>query len=212
MLFTAEGFVLDNNLSKKIPAKNSKCMWVHFYNLHDIMVIKWPKSWEKTLLNEMNTNLCNILETLRGTTLKRLEKLADFIYNYGAERFGTGERRRSTQTIIIKSRTQKEIEHLVRERWLRKKQWKKPLAEEKECINLLQEKIRSRLASVRRAENLGRKRRRKEQTRTCFYKDLFTKEISGSLRVSNADLEKHLERSCRDERGHETITLQSDNH
>ncbi|XP_035862163.1 uncharacterized protein LOC118496075 [Sander lucioperca] len=85
-------------------------------------------------------------------------------------------------------RRQTEIDRLVKERRQLKKQWRKATEEEKEGINLLQEEIQSRLATLRRAENLLRKRRRKEQTRSRFYKDpfkfvksLFTKEKSGSL-------------------------------
>ena len=72
---------------------------------------------------------------------------------------------------------------------------------EREGINLLQKEIQSRLATLRRAENLLKKRRRKEQTRTRFYKDpfkfvksLFAKEKSGSLNVSKAFLEGHLKK------------------
>lgn len=89
--------------------------------------------------------------------------------------------------------------------------------EEKEGINMLQKEIQGRLATLRRAENLLRKRRRKEQTRSHFYKDslkfvksLFTKEKSGSLSVSKADLEEHLKNSCTDDRHQEKVTLPPD--
>lgn len=78
----------------------------------------------------------------------------------------------------------------------------------------MQEEIWSRLATLRRAENLLKKHRRKEKTRTCFYKDpfkfvksLFTKEKSGKLSVPKPDLEKHLQESCSDSRRHEEITF-----
>lgn len=57
----------------------------------------------------------------------------------------------------------------------------------------------------------------KEQTRSRFYKDplkfvksLFTKEKSGSLSVSKADLEEHLKNSCTDDRHQEKVTLPPD--
>ena len=180
-------------------------------------LIKWPKSCEKALWMEVNTDLCNILEGLKGTTRKKLEKMGDLIYSYGSERFGAVERKRSEPTIPTKSRRQKEIDRLVRERRQLKKQWRKATEEEKEGINVLQEAIRSRLVTLRRAENLVKKRRRKEQTRSRFYKDpfkfvksLFTAEKSGSLSVSKADLEKHLEKSCTDAKRHEEVILPSD--
>ncbi|XP_035848687.1 uncharacterized protein LOC118493289 [Sander lucioperca] len=161
-------------------------------------LVKWPKACDKTLWKERNTDLCNILEGIRGTTMKKLERMGDLIYAYGVERFGVVEGKQATPSILTKSRRQTEIDRLVKERRQLKKQWRKATEEEKEGINLLQEEIQSRLATLRRAENLLRKRRRKEQTRSRFYKDpfkfvksLFTKEKSGSLSVSKADLEEH---------------------
>ena len=82
---------------------------------------------------------------------------------------------------------------------------------------MLQEEIQSRLATLRRVENLLKRRRKKEQTRSRFYKDpfkfvksLFIKEKSGSLSVPKAVLEEHLKRSCTDDRHQEDVTLPSD--
>ncbi len=46
-------------------------------------------------------------------------------------------------------RRQTEIDRLVKERRQLKKQWRKATEEEKEGINLLQEEIQSRLATLR---------------------------------------------------------------
>lgn len=53
----------------------------------------------------------------------------------------------------------------------------------------MQADIRGRLATLRRAQNLVRKQRKKEQTRTSFQKDpfkfakgLFTEEMSGTAK------------------------------
>ena len=131
--------------------------------------------------------------------MKKLESMSSLIYDYGADRFGVVEDKRPTLSSPTKSRRQTEIDRLVKERRQLKKQWRKATEEEKEGINVLQEEIQSRLTTLRRAENLLKKRRRKEQTRTRFYKDpfkfvknLFTKEKSGSLSVSKVDLEEHL--------------------
>ena len=43
-----------------------------------------------------------------------------------------------------------------------------------------------------------------------FVKGLFTKEKSGSLSVSKADLEEHLKNSCTDDRHQKEVTLPSD--
>ncbi|KAI5086482.1 hypothetical protein C0J45_23354, partial [Silurus meridionalis] len=180
-------------------------------------LVKWPKACNKTMWKEANTDLCNMLEAIRGTALKKLERMGDLIYAYGVEQFGVVEDKRATPSIPTKSRRQTEIDRLVKERRQLKKQWRKAIEEEKEGINLLQEEIRGRLATLRRAENFLRKRRRKEQTRSRFYKDPFkfvktlsTKEKSGSLSVSKADLEEHLKNSCTDDRHQEEVTLPHD--
>ncbi|KAM4567620.1 uncharacterized protein V3H82_011871 [Fundulus diaphanus] len=177
----------------------------------------WPKSCDKALWTEVNTDLCNILQAVRGTTLKKLERMGDLIFDYGSKRFGVVEGKRATPTISTKSRRQAEIDRLVKERRQLKKQWRKATEEEKEGINVLQEEIKGRLVTLRRAENLLKKRRRKEQARSHFYKDpfkfvksLFTKEKSGRLSVSKAVLEEHLKRTCTDERHQEKVTLPPD--
>ncbi|KAK0141132.1 hypothetical protein N1851_021873 [Merluccius polli] len=149
--------------------------------------------------------------------MKKLERMGNLIYAYGVEQFGVVEGKQSTPSIPSKSRRQTEIDRLVKERRQLKKHWRKATEEEKESINLLQGEIQSRLATLRRAENLLRKCRRKEQTRSRFYKDpfkfvksIFTKEKSGSLSVSKADLGEHLRKSCTDDRSHEELTLPPD--
>ena len=86
---------------------------------------------------------------------------------------------------------------------------------EKEGIEALQADIKTRLASLRRAENLRKRRRKKEQTRTRFYKDpfkflksLFTKEKSGALKTTKKDLEEHLRTTNFDSKRHEHGSLE----
>lgn len=149
--------------------------------------------------------------------MKKLEKMSNLIFAYGSERFGVVEGKRSTPTIHTKSRRQKEIDRLVKERRQLKKQWRKATEEEQEGINLLQEEIKARLVTLRRAENLLRKCRVKEKTRSRFYKDpfkfaknLFAKEKSGNLLASKSVLEEHLRRSCTDDRSQEEVALPPD--
>lgn len=166
---------------------------------------------------EANADLCNMLAGIKGTAMKKLDRMGDLIYAYGVEQLGVLEGKQTTPSIPTKSRRQTEIDWIVKERRQLKKQWGKAIEEEKECINLLQKEIQGRLAALRRAENLLRKRIRKEQTRSRFYKDpfkyvtsLLTKEKSVSLSVSKADLEEHLKNSCKDDRHHEKVTLPPD--
>lgn len=55
--------------------------------------VKWPKSGSKTEWTTVNVDLSKILNELRGTAEKKLDKMSDLIYSYGAERFGVKERK-----------------------------------------------------------------------------------------------------------------------
>ncbi|MGH0158657.1 UNVERIFIED_CONTAM: hypothetical protein FKN15_046358 [Acipenser sinensis] len=74
--------------------------------------VKWPRACEKTAWDTVNTDLCFVLERLRGTVEKKLDKFGDIIYAYGSERFGVEKRKEKVQTIPGKSRQQQEIERL----------------------------------------------------------------------------------------------------
>ncbi|KAK0136753.1 Retrovirus-related Pol polyprotein from type-2 retrotransposable element R2DM [Merluccius polli] len=179
--------------------------------------INWPKSCEKKVWETVNTDLILLLEQLGGTAVKKLERLGDLIYSYGAERFGVADKRRSIPSIPSQSRRQQEIERLVKERRGLKKQWRKAPEEEKEGINVLQAEIKNRLSALRRAENLRKRRKKKERARSNFFKDpfkfvkgLFTKEKSGNLQTTKECLEAHLSQTHSDSRRHEQVTLPHD--
>lgn len=57
----------------------------------------------------INADLTNILGRLRGTVDKKLEKMGDLIYSYGAERFGLKQPRKKETPTPPKSRRQREI-------------------------------------------------------------------------------------------------------
>lgn len=82
--------------------------------------------------------LSKILEGLQGTVEKKLERMSNLIYEYGVERFGARDPRKNKTTTSPKSRRQREIECLVKERRDLRKQRRKGSIEEREGINLLQ--------------------------------------------------------------------------
>ncbi|MGH0171483.1 UNVERIFIED_CONTAM: hypothetical protein FKN15_061404 [Acipenser sinensis] len=162
--------------------------------------VKWPRACEKTAWNTVNTDLCFALERLSGTVEKKLDKFGDIIYAYGSERFGVEKRKEKVQTIPGKSRRQQEIERLVRERRQLRKQWRRAEQSQKEGLNLLQRVIKDKLATLRRAERLRKRYKKKERARANFYKDpfkfvkkLFTSEKNGTLKASKVELERYLE-------------------
>ena len=180
--------------------------------------VKWPKAVEKREWETVNNDLTKILEQQVGTAEKKLERMGHIIYHYGEERFGVNKRRSGkTPPAPAKSRRQQEIEILVRERRQLRKQWKKASDAEREGLMLLQADIKYRLATLRRAENLRKLRRKKEHSRTRFYKnpfkfvkDLFAKEKCGILKTPKPELEEHLEKVHQDTKRHEQIIIPHD--
>ena len=179
--------------------------------------IKWPKSSSKKEWVAIDTDLSNILGGLKGASEKKLEKMSDLIYSYGEERFGIREPGKKKTTSPPMSRRQREIKRLVKERRELRKQWKKSSVEERVGIDLLQTDLKGRLGSLRRAENLRSRRKRKEKARASFYKDpfrfvkgLFTKEKSGALKVPRRELEDHLEMTYKDNQRLEGRDIPSD--
>ncbi|XP_049449241.1 uncharacterized protein LOC125899203 [Epinephelus fuscoguttatus] len=167
--------------------------------------VRWPRANDSKEWEIVNRDLSVILSRLRGNAMERLEKMGDIMYSYGVERFGVHERKRSERVQSGKSRRQREIEKLVKERRQLRKQWKKATEEEREGIKVLQEELRSRLAVLRRAEHLRKKRRKKEYARTGYFRDpfkfvkgLFSQEKGGQLKAERLEVEEYLRNTYSD--------------
>ena len=80
--------------------------------------VKWPKSSSKKEWATVDADLIKILDGIKGTVEKKLEKMGDLNYFYGAERFRTKKtgKKDMTPTTPPKSRRQQEIQRLVKER------------------------------------------------------------------------------------------------
>ena len=171
--------------------------------------ILWPKSCQKKEWETTDTDLVHLLEGLKGCVEKKLDKIGEIIYSYGAERFGVKQvnlRSQKEPSPHRKSRRQQEIERLVKERRCLRKQWKKATETERKGLEVLQGDIKQRLATLRRAECLRKRHKKRERTRTAFYrdpykfaKDLFVKEKTGTLKVPIRELEEHLRKTYSDD-------------
>lgn len=75
------------------------------------IILSSKKEWAT-----INADLTNILGRLRGTVDKKLEKMGDLIYSFGAERFGLKLTRKKETLTPPRSRRQRDIEQLVKER------------------------------------------------------------------------------------------------
>ncbi|KAJ8353668.1 hypothetical protein SKAU_G00212350 [Synaphobranchus kaupii] len=146
--------------------------------------------------------------------------MGEVIYSYGVERFGVRSKNPRTQkepSAQRKSRRQQEIERLVKERRRLRKQWKKATEVERKGLEALQGDIKQCLATLRRAECLRKHHKKKERTRTAFYKDpykfvksLFVKEKTGTLKVPVRELEEHLRKTYSDNQRHVSATIPDD--
>ncbi len=182
--------------------------------------ILWPKSCQKKEWGAIDTDLVHLLEGLKGGVERKLEKIGEIIYSYGSESFGVKCKDHSTQkepSAHLNSRRQQEINRLVKERRCLRRQWKKATEVEREGIEVLQGDSKRRLATLRRAEGLRKQRKKKERTRTAFYrdpykfaKDLFVKEKTGTLKVPVRELEEYLRKTYSDNQRHVPVTIPDD--
>lgn len=95
--------------------------------------------------------------------------------------------------------------------------WWKGSEKAKEFICVVQADIKLRLASLRRAENLQKCRRKKQQKSSQFFKDpfkfltsFFTREKSGTLKLTKKDLADHLKMMHYDPRRRKQLSVPPD--
>lgn len=122
-----------------------------------------------------------------------------------------------TPVAQYKSRRQQEIERLVKEGRQLRRQWKKATDVEKNGLEVLQSDVKQCLAALQRAEYLRKQRKKKERSRTAFYKDpykfaknLFVSEKTGSLKVPVRELEEHLKNTYSDNLKHLPTAIPDD--
>ncbi|KAJ8376110.1 hypothetical protein SKAU_G00066900 [Synaphobranchus kaupii] len=79
------------------------------------------------------------------------------------------------------------------------RRWRKAEEREKEGLKALWDDIRERLANLRRAERIQRRRKRKEKERANFFRNpfrfargLLEEKTNGTLEISKEDLEEHI--------------------
>ncbi|KAL2104213.1 hypothetical protein ACEWY4_001081 [Coilia grayii] len=133
--------------------------------------LKWPKANEAALWQQLDKDLSIILQySLRGQVESKLNSTGDILYEDCRSRFGVVAGKRSHGT-KQKGRREMEIEMLVRRRRHLRKQWRKASVEEKEGLKPLWEEVKKSIASLRRAERIRRRTRRKEKERSSFFKN-----------------------------------------
>ncbi len=165
--------------------------------------IKWPSMSDSNTWSAMDEDLSAVLQhRLKGNVSNKLRCLANTVYSYGSEKFGTKVKECNSASSNL-SRRQQEIHNLRKELRSLTKQWKAANKNgdvvEMAALDELRENHRRKLKSLRRAERLKRKRKERERKRARFFnnpfqftKDIFDKAKSGTLKVSQDELEEHL--------------------
>ncbi|KAK0150886.1 hypothetical protein N1851_008008 [Merluccius polli] len=135
--------------------------------------VKWPKASDKEAWRSLDQDLHIILgKSLQGSATTKLNL------------FG---------------RREKEILKLVKERRSLRKSWRKADENEKKGLKALWVQIRDRLATLRRAERIRRRRSKKEKERARFFRDpfkfaksLLEEKKNGKLEATAQELEEHM--------------------
>ncbi|XP_038159099.1 uncharacterized protein LOC119796966 [Cyprinodon tularosa] len=162
--------------------------------------IKWPKMNSNKEWQQLDEDLCKILETaLVGAAEQKMATMTAIIYNVAKERFGVEDRKTSTPNVRQPNRREKEMQSLRREIKALSRQFKNATEGEKEGIRDLTSGLREQLRRLRRAEQTRKQRKKKGAKRAQFIKDpyRFTKTLlgearSGSLSSSKEEVEEAL--------------------
>ncbi len=163
--------------------------------------MKWPAIANEKAWREFDEDSSMVVvNTPKGTSKRKLEKMGDLIYDVGKARFGLIELRERWPE-QAPNRRQKEISRLRRELRSRRHQWKEAEPDDKPGLAGLREQARAKLTSLRRAESQRAKRRKKEQARRSFFanphqftRKLFEHSKTAELNVPQEELEDHLRR------------------
>ncbi|KAL6466887.1 hypothetical protein MHYP_G00246910 [Metynnis hypsauchen] len=160
--------------------------------------VRWPKASDKEAWRSFDQDLHIILgKSLQGSVTTKLNLFGNIIYEEGKERFGERTGRKSTPR--EPGRREREIHNLVKERRSLRKAWRKAGDSEKEGLKALWAQIRTRLATLRRAERIRKRRSRKEKERAKFFQDpfkfarsLLEEKKNGKLEATAQELEEYM--------------------
>ena len=147
--------------------------------------IKWPpmnsSKWEAFESDVDQT----LQQVLGGSISKRLETMATIIHVIGKNTFGTDEKPTKTKhEPPSKSRRELKIEHLRREIKLLKREYKNSAPEQRPALTRLKDYLHKQIISLRRAERLCKRSKRRARARQLFFEGpfAFVKNLLGSLK------------------------------
>ena len=167
--------------------------------------IKWPpandKAWE-----DLDEDLDKILiATMKGDAFQKIHTMTTLVYAVGKERFGVEEKAHQQHKTTVSNRRVREIKKLRGEIRTLTKQYRKAGSEERIGLCQLRTTLRERMKTLRKAENIRKKRQEKAKQRAAFIKNpyrfttsLLAGQKSGTLEYPQEEVEDHLRRTHSD--------------
>ena len=153
--------------------------------------VSWPGASEVMEWSWIINDFKRIMEGLKGTAKSKCNRMGEVIYNDGLERYGVCQKARRKSK--IKPRQDRLKGRLIWESRQLKKEWKQVHGEQRVGIRVLQAEVKSRMATLRRAELLWTRRRKKKEQGPITWSLYSLKKKMRSLRVKSKDLEEYLQ-------------------
>jgi len=167
--------------------------------------VLWPKGYEKAVWKKFDEDLEVILNSvLQGPAERRISTLTTMVYNIGKERFGTQQKKGSSQP-PRENRREREIKNARKELNSLKRRFRKAPETERIGLQQLREDLRGKLKRLRKAERLRTGRKSRAKKRSQFVKDpfkftrtLLSDECSGRMESTQEEIQQHLHRTHSD--------------
>lgn len=136
--------------------------------------IKWPPATNKSVWQQSDEDLCEIVQmTAKGDADRRLLTMTTIIVSYASERFGPIETAGSRKPYNKNCRLTK-IQQLHQELRSLKRQYKVASGEERQSLAELQEILRTKLLTIRRAEWHRRRAKKRAKKQASFIANSFS--------------------------------------
>lgn len=170
--------------------------------------INFPPASAKSDWEHLDQSLSNYIDHhLKGVKLEqKLDIFGEIVYQFCSKEFGAKETT-SKNVVPHKSRRQKQIEEIRKQKNISRRRFKNAVESEKEGLRQVWQHLKTQHNALSRAERLCKKRRTTKKARETFFKDpfkfareLFEKPRSGSLTASKDALQQHLRETYSDER------------
>ena len=180
--------------------------------------VLWPAANEKAKYKILEEKVCEKIKHKNldeGTVHEALIQLETTTYDTGIEEFGPQEgRRKQPEKAVVggKSRREKKLAEIRKQKKELRKKWKAAPEEEKEGYLALYEDLKKNSRDVQRQDRRRIRRRESKQTRERFLKNpvdvtkkMFTEARSGSLKCTKQELDDHLRQTYSDPKRNEPL-------